>query len=187
MDVAWADERTKAFVTNVGLITSTGPNGNDIMSAEWTHHVSYAPFLIAVAIGRGKATSENILESKEFGVSIAALDQNVLSSVAGRHSGHDVDKVALLKELGFEFYEGKKIKAPMVKGAAMNAECKLIQVVDIGDHPLFIGEVVELSHSAKEPLLYQPGKYWRLGENLAQPPQEFLDKIAKLAEKHARK
>ncbi len=187
MDVTWGDERTRSFVTNVGLITSKGPAGEDVMAAEWTHHVSYAPFLIAVAIGRGKATPENILESKEFGVSIAAHDQNAMSSVAGSYSGHNVDKVALLKELGFEFYEGKKIKAPMVKGAVMNAECKLLQVVDVGDHPIFVGEVVELSHLPKEPLAYHQAKYWRLGENLAQPPQEFLDKIAKLAEKHARR
>ena len=38
MHLAWNDRRTRQFITNVGLITSNGPAGLDIMSAEWTHH-----------------------------------------------------------------------------------------------------------------------------------------------------
>ena len=56
MDLPWGDEKTVQFITNVGLITSNGPFGDDIMSAEWTHHVSYSPGLISVCIGKSKAT-----------------------------------------------------------------------------------------------------------------------------------
>ena len=41
MDTQWNDRRTRQFVTNVGLITSDGPYGADVMAAEWTHHMSY--------------------------------------------------------------------------------------------------------------------------------------------------
>ncbi|MBI2110294.1 hypothetical protein HYT51_00760, partial [Candidatus Woesearchaeota archaeon] len=47
VDLPWGDPRTIKFVTNVGLITSTGPHGDNVMSAEWTHQVSYSPGLIA--------------------------------------------------------------------------------------------------------------------------------------------
>jgi flavin reductase (DIM6/NTAB) family NADH-FMN oxidoreductase RutF len=47
MDLLWNDRRTRQFVTNVGLITSDGPLGPNIMAAEWTHHISYSPSLIA--------------------------------------------------------------------------------------------------------------------------------------------
>ena len=60
MDLPWGDERTKQFVTNVGLITSNGPYGDNVMAAEWAHHVSYEPGLIAVCINPKDATHKNI-------------------------------------------------------------------------------------------------------------------------------
>ena len=61
------DRRTRQFLTNVGLITTDGPYGPNVMAAEWTHHISYTPSLIAINV-RGDATAENIDHSKEFGV-----------------------------------------------------------------------------------------------------------------------
>jgi flavin reductase (DIM6/NTAB) family NADH-FMN oxidoreductase RutF len=77
MHLAWNDRRTRQFITNVGLITSNGPIGPDIMAAEWTHHISYSPSLIAINVRGHGATAENIQSSKEFGISIAGEDQNV--------------------------------------------------------------------------------------------------------------
>jgi len=70
MDLAWGDEKTRQFITNVGLVTSRGPFGDNIMACEWTHHVSYSPGLVAVCIGPSKATHANIKSSKEFGSSL---------------------------------------------------------------------------------------------------------------------
>lgn len=68
MHLQWNDRRTRQFITNVGLITSDGPYGPDVMAAEWTHHISYSPSLIAVNIRGQDATAHNIIESKEFGI-----------------------------------------------------------------------------------------------------------------------
>lgn len=57
------------------------------MAAEWTHHISYSPSLIAVNICGRDTTAENIKDSKEFGINLAAEDQNILCSLAGRYSG----------------------------------------------------------------------------------------------------
>ena len=143
MDMPFGDERSIQFITNVGLVTSNGPHGQNIMACEGTHHLSYRPGIVAVNIGHHKATYENIMKTKEFGVSIAATDQNIVSSIAGTNSGKAVDKIAILKELGYEFTPAKKIKAMMVKDAVLHIECKLMQYVPVGDHMLFIGEVIE--------------------------------------------
>ena len=51
----------------------------------------------------------------------------------------------------------------MIRGAAMNAECKLVKREDIGDHVMFIGEVTEISTDENiKPLVYHNGKYWKL-------------------------
>jgi len=187
MDLPWGEERSKQFVTNVGLITSNGPNGHDIMSAEWTHHISYSPGLIAVCINRTDATHENIEKTKEFGVNLCASDQNVLSSIAGGSHGQDVDKIGALKELGYKFFKAKKIDVMMVKGAAMNAECKLFKTLELGDHTTFVGEVVELYPLGKEPIVYHAGKYWKFVDKISKPPQEELDKIKEVVEKYRKK
>jgi flavin reductase (DIM6/NTAB) family NADH-FMN oxidoreductase RutF len=193
MDLGWGNRKAGKFVTNVGLITSTGKNGENIMGVEWTYYASWSPAIITVHIGKamggaGKATLENIQETGEFGVNIAAEDQNVFSSIAGGSSGHDVDKVAVLKEMGAVFYKAKKIGAPMLEGAALHAECRVLEMVELGDHTMVAGEVLEIeSHDEKKPLLYSFGKYYKLGEQMHKPEQAVLDRIAALAEKHKKR
>lgn len=179
-------ENNTAFLTNVGLITSNGKWGQNVMSCEWTHQISHDPNLVIVCIRPGKATYENILETKEFGISIAAFDQNVLSSVAGNNHGKVVNKIPLLEEMGVEFYDAKTINTLMVSGAVLNAECKLIQHVDVGDHPLLIGEVQSYSELEKEPLIYHRGKYFKLGERIHKPQMSELENIEALIKKYTK-
>jgi len=183
MDLPYGEDRTKQFVTNVGLITSNGPYGYDIMAAEWTHQVSYSPGLIAVCIGK-HVTKDNIKKTKEFGVNLAAFDQNVLASIAGSSSGKDVDKIAALREIGYKFFKAKKIDVFMVERAAMNAECKLFKTIKLGDHTMFVGEVIELYPAGKEPIVYHSGKYWKLDTNIEKPSQEERDKFKEVVEKY---
>ena len=52
----------------------------------------------------------------------------------------------------------------------MNAECKLIKQEDqLGDHIMFVGEVIQISADEnKRPLVYHNGRYWKLGETIAE-------------------
>ncbi|MDO8627769.1 MAG: flavin reductase family protein [Candidatus Diapherotrites archaeon] len=160
MDIKWGSKEAHAFITNVGLITSNGPNGQNIMAAEFTHLISYSPGLIAVCIRSGKATHDNIHASKEFGVNIASLGQNVLSSISGGSTGKEYNKIKALEELGYKFHKGKKIGALMVEGAKANFECKLMQELTPGSHTIFIGEVVEATVDGKQkPIAYSEGQY----------------------------
>lgn len=186
MNIAWDDERTRKMATCVGLITSKGESGDNIMAAEWTFHISHAPSLFTVSIGKGKTTAKNIKETGEFGISICAEDQSIISSIAGGSHGKNVDKIAVLKGMGVKLVKGKKTNVLLVEGSAMNAECKLVKTVPAGDHTLFIGEVVEMSGSTKEPLIYHGGKYFKIGEKIQKPDEETLDKINKLVEKHGK-
>ncbi len=181
MDLPWGDERTKKFVTNVGVITSNGHYQNDIMACEWTHHVSYSPGLIAVCIRANDATHANISSKEEFGVNICSSDQNILSSIAGNYSGKDTDKIGALKELGFKFFKAKKINVLMVQGAAMNAECRLFKKIELGDHTTFVGEIVELYPlNNKAPLVYHAQKYWKFGTQIKKPSKKEMEKIKEI-------
>lgn len=188
MDLPWGDIKTIQFVTNVGLITSRGPYGDNIMAAEWTHHISYSPGLIAVCLGYGKATAENINKTKVFGVSITAEDQNVVASIAGGSSGKNVNKVSALKELGYKFYNAKKINILLVEGAVLNIECKLVNKFELGDHTMFVGEVLDVAYnSSKKPLVYHGLKFHKVGEQIQKPADKELDRINNVVEKFKKK
>jgi len=178
LDIQWGSKEALKFVTNAGIITSNGPHGKNAMTAEWTHQVSYSPGLMAVSIMPGKATYENIVATKEFGINIASVKQNIAASVAGGSTGKEVDKIGALEKLGFESYAGKKINVPMLKGAALNVELKLVNEIPLGSHTLFVGEVVEVNADSEEPLAYHGGKFWKLTEQIEKPTPEQMEKIS---------
>ena len=183
MDLPWGDEKTHSFVTNVGLITSDGPFGPNIMACEWTHMVSYSPGLLAICLRIQEATYANVKATKEFGVSLASHDQNQIASIAGGNSGKRFHKIKALQELGYPFYKAKNIKVMMVKGAVLNIECKVLQEIPLGDHVMFVGEVLDVSKEDKQPLVYHQRKYWKLGENIPRPSEEELAHIQKVVQK----
>jgi flavin reductase (DIM6/NTAB) family NADH-FMN oxidoreductase RutF len=188
MNIPFGSEEARQFITNVGLITTNGPIGHNISADEWTHHISYSPGLIAICIHKEDATAQNILKTKEFGVNLAAVDQNIISSIAGRSHGFDVDKISALKEFGVEFFKSKKINVLMVKNSALSIECKVIKHMKLGDHITFIGKAIYVHPlSGKQPLLYHSGKYFKIGKQIIKPKKSVLKNIETLVEKYRRK
>ena len=59
----------------------------------------------------------------------------------GTKSGMDFDK---WKECNFTKGKSMEIKTPFISECPVNMECKLHQIVELGSHDLFIGEVVAL-------------------------------------------
>ncbi len=156
-------EAFRKFTTTVGFITTHGPRGPNVMAAEWTYHVSYRPFLVSVHIASDSATHEAIIETGEFGVNLTADDQVLAMGFAGHFSKHEIDK---LSSEVFETYPAKRIKAPMIKGCLLNAECRLVQRIPMGDHTAFVGEVIEFSvDGSKGPVVLHRGAH-RLGARL---------------------
>ncbi len=157
----------RAFTTTCALITTDGPQGPNVMAAEWTFNVSYRPFLILLAIDPANRTHDMILESKEFGVNLVAEDQLAAMGFAGHYSKADTDK---LSSRLFETFPAERIRAPLIRGAVLNAECRLVEHYPMGDHTAFLGEVLEFSvHPDKAPLVLHHGSH-RLGERIARAP-----------------
>ena len=187
MDLPHGDDRTKKFVSCVGLITSNGPYGDNIMACEWIHQVSYSPGIMMISVKTSRASYENIKQSKEFGISIASTEQNTLSSLSGGSYAKVIDKINALKELGYKFYKAKKINVLMVEDSALNIECKLMKEVVLGDYVLFLGEIIETKLGEKEPLAYHGGKYWKLENTIPKPEPEKLANLSKVLEKYRKK
>lgn len=187
MEIKADSELAKGFTTTVGIISSRGSHGDNLMSAEWTYLVSYNPAMITVHIGhrRSKATAENIKETGVFGVSLAASHQNVITSIIGNHTGHEVDKIAALAELGYTFERGEATQVLLSKDAVFLAECKLVKFEPMGDHTMYLGEVVAaLEGTSTDPILYNRKKYWKIGDPVEKPSDEERERFKVIILKH---
>jgi flavin reductase (DIM6/NTAB) family NADH-FMN oxidoreductase RutF len=154
------DNVHRYFATTVGLITTNGSKGRNVLAAEWTMHVSYEPMLIAVFVHESP-TYQNMQEAQAFGVNIASDKQAELVNIAGGYSGTEVDKLGIPGV--FETYDGKHIDVPMIKGCALNAECKVVSIEKVGDHIMVVGEAVSATFDEKKfPLIYTRGNYRKL-------------------------
>lgn len=161
-------EAFRSFTTTVALITTNGPRGPNVMAAEWTFNVSYRPFLIAVAIDPENVTHDEILAAKEFGVNLVSPDLVDAMGFAGHYSKADTDKLS--SDL-FRTYPARKIRAPMVEGCVLNAECRLVEHHTFGDHTLFVGEVVNFRvEPSREPLVLHRGSH-HLGPRIDRRPR----------------
>ena len=157
-----AEKAQRYFTTGVSLITSSGTHGQNVMAAEWTMQISYNPMLIAVFIHEDSATFENIKKTKEFGINVSSEEQTMAVNIAGGYSRREIDKLKIKDS--FEFLRSRKIKAPMISGCIINAECKLVTMKKLGDHIMVVGKAVTMSYDAtKKPLIYHSGRYFRIG------------------------
>jgi len=123
------------------------------MAAAWIMPVSVNPPLVAVAISPKRYTHRLIKESQCFIVNIPTI--KMLDSVKyfGSASGYDENKIVKSK---VKFREARKVKGIILEDAAGWLECKLYSQYDVGDHTIFVGEVVEA---------YVNMKYWSSTEN----------------------
>jgi len=165
-------EASRSLITSVALITSRGRNGPNVMSAEWTFQVSYRPMRLIILIHQEEATHENILYSREFGANFLSDDQAALANLAGHYTGKEVNK---LSSQLFQTYPAKSIQVPMIEGCFLNAECKIAQVLETGDHTMFLGDVVDALHNpGKNPLLYSQRGFWHRGPPVERKPLLYV-------------
>lgn len=107
---------------------------------------------IAMCISANHKTTENILESKAFTVSMADVKNLVACDYVGVVSGSKVtDK---FKKAGFTAMKSEFVNAPVINELPMTIECKLISYDP--ESCTLIGEIVNVS--ADDSILDENGK-----------------------------
>lgn len=122
------------------FVISVDENGRPSgMINAWHMKCSREPALFAVSLLKTGYTHKLIRQSKEFAVAMAnkELEKEVL--FFGTTHGNEVDK---FKETGIETIKAKFIKSPLLKKATVNFECILDREIDVGDHIIFIGKIL---------------------------------------------
>ena len=132
--------QTVLLPSPVLIIGTYGPGGKpNIMNAAWGGIASSDPPCISVSLREATLTYQNILEVKAFTVNIPSEKYVKEADFAGLVSGRECDK---FEQAGLTPIKSRLVNAPIVKEFPYALECKLVKVVELGLHTMFIGEIV---------------------------------------------
>jgi flavin reductase (DIM6/NTAB) family NADH-FMN oxidoreductase RutF len=109
------------------------------MTANWCSQVSSNPKLVAVSVEQEALTHALIHEGQVFSISIIDREDRAIV----RKFTKPVETDVAAKTLNEIPYMEKTTGAPILAQAAAWLDCQLRQEVAVGDHTLFIGEVVD--------------------------------------------
>ena len=112
--------------------------------------LSLAPPLVGVSVSRQAAMHELLRRAGAFALSLLAGDQEAVA----QHFARGVPPFAHWHGVGAR--EGT-LGAPLLDGALGWLECRLAAEHEVGDHTLFIGEVVAVEPGRSGPALVSVG------------------------------
>ena len=149
----------------------------DLVTVAWAGTVNSEPPMVSVSIRRERYSHRLILESGEFVVNLADEPLARALDFCGVRSGRDVNKA---EAAGFRYIPAEGMRtAPAVEGAPASLSCRVRQVLELGSHDLFLGEVTAVQvradlvderggiHFEKARLIaYSHGLYHQLGSVL---------------------
>ena len=147
----------------------------NIITIAWCGVVCSNPPLLGVSIRPSRHSHKLIKTCRDFVINIPSADLLEKADLCGIVSGSRTDK---FKACSFTAIPSSIISSPMIKECPVNVECRLVKIIELGSHDLFIGEVVAV-HADEEvsarggidfkkasPVTYCRGEYWNLGHKI---------------------
>lgn len=148
----------------------------NIITIAWAGTICSDPAMVSISIRPERHSYDIIKETGEFVINLTTKDITFATDYCGVKSGRDVDK---FKEMHLTPLVSKEVSAPGIAESPVNIECKLKEIIKLGTHDMFIGEVVAVSvddslmdennkfHLNDAGLVaYSHGEYYLLGEKL---------------------
>lgn len=125
------------------LVSSCYKDKTNIITLAWHTALSKEPPLLGISIAKSHLSYELIKKGEEFIINIPSFDLLKQVVYCGSISGENVDK---FKESNLTPEKAVRlIKTPRIKECMGHIECYLRDIKNIGDHGLFIGEVIYAS------------------------------------------
>jgi flavin reductase (DIM6/NTAB) family NADH-FMN oxidoreductase RutF len=143
------------FATGVTVVTTRDGAGSPIgLTANSFSAVSLDPPLILFCLAKSSSNLARFRAAEHFAINVLHIGQQPTSGVFARSTEDRFQDVA---------WESWDTGAPILSGSLASFECATHEVVEAGDHLVFIGRVLRARFEPRrDPLLYFRGKYRRL-------------------------
>lgn len=146
-----------AFTTGVTVVTACDGAARAGMTLNSFTSVSLEPLLVCVALARGTRTLEILRLGGQFGISVLHAGQRDVARAFAKPGAPFPD------ELTERFVDGYVL----VSGALATLRCDLEKLVEVGDHELAVGRVLDFQHLPGEPLVFHRGQFGGLDRTLS--------------------
>jgi 3-hydroxy-9,10-secoandrosta-1,3,5(10)-triene-9,17-dione monooxygenase reductase component len=167
MDARALRDALGAFATGVTIVTTRAEDGTDIgLTANSFSSVSLAPPMVLWSLAKSAASIGAFREARYFAVHVLAADQDGLSA---RFATRGIEKFA-----GLAVERGRE-EIPLLGGCTARFECRTAFQYEGGDHVIFVGEVENLTHSERPPLVFHGGRYGMVRRRDAPPASPVRD------------
>ncbi len=135
------------------MVASYDENGKtDVMNAAWGMICGMDK--IALFISEGHKTTQNILKTKAFTVSIADKEHMDVADFFGIATGNKMDDK--FERTGYRAVKSELVNAPIIDEFPFVMECELAEVVDTENMYAVVGKIV--NSQAEESVLDESGK-----------------------------
>ncbi len=116
--------------------TMAQPN---IITLAWAGTVNSEPPMLSISVRKSRYSHGLITEQGAFGVNLVPKGLVWETDFCGVKSGRDLDK---FQETGLTAVASPELGIPMIAQSPVHLECKVRQVLELGSHDLFIGDIV---------------------------------------------
>lgn len=121
-------------------LISCGREGEEpnILTLAWVGVVNSEPPMVSIAIRPGRHSYNIVKDTGEFVVNVPRESQAEMVDACGTLSGRNVNKFS---EFNLTPLKGELKQAPAIFQCPISLECVVRQVLPLGSHHLFLGEV----------------------------------------------
>jgi flavin reductase (DIM6/NTAB) family NADH-FMN oxidoreductase RutF len=140
-----------SFATGVTVITTLDEHGAPVgMTANSFGSVSLDPPLVQWSLRINSGQHRSFVDASHFSVSVLASDQAHVATQFASRAPDRFAGIAITHPPG---------EPPLIQGALAYFVCKKIADYRVGDHELFIGEVLHASAHEGQALLFHRSKF----------------------------
>jgi flavin reductase (DIM6/NTAB) family NADH-FMN oxidoreductase RutF len=151
------------------------PGEYNIVTVAWTGTICSEPPMCYISLRPSRHSYEIIKRNREFVINLTTEDLAWATDWCGVKSGREHQK---FEEMKLNPQKSIKVGAPAIAESPVNIECRVVDIIELGIHHMFISEVLAIQAGSEyfDPLTgafrmdkvrlisYQHGKYYLTGE-----------------------
>ena len=136
MNEKYKQQSLRMFSYGVYILSSVNKGEYCVSTVTWVSQASFEPPMISVCIKRNSASYEIVKKRGEFILHLLGDNQKELASTFFKPTIFENEKLN-----GQEFSLENNL--PLLKDIPAYIQCKVVEILENGDHPLFLAEVVD--------------------------------------------
>ena len=136
MNEKYRQQSLRMFSYGVYILSSVNKGEYCVSTITWVSQASFEPPMISVCIKRDSASYEIVKKRGEFILHLLGDNQKELASTFFKPTIFENEKLN-----GQEFSLANNL--PLLKDIPAYIQCKVVEILEHGDHSLFLAEVVD--------------------------------------------